>query len=607
MKSAAIQDHKKLYLQSQQTIASQEQLIAHLQQQLSGAVAIQQQQYTMLAQISEEYQQQAAQLQQCRQEQTLQQQTIAEQAMQLQQQQEILHEQGKTILAQQKQLSKQGEALLAMGLIKHDLRMHKRRIYGRKSEKLYIWSSDADVAIKPGEQLPLAMEVAADGELKIVSRQKIRAHERVKVTVSRKGKHPGRKPLPEHLPRVITLLEPPNKPEDAVQIGVEVHEELACKGLEFIVNRTERPVYMSKSRKGSNSQQLIAPLPVHPLPKCKADVSVLAMLAIDKYLYHFPMYRERQRFLQYGVDIPYNTLICWLNRTCHLLKPLYDLLLVELIRSGYIHVDETTYRVLDLDKDIGKKSHIGYMWGLASSLQNIVCFQYGKGRGMRYVNELLDGFKGYLQSDGYAVYDTYGKKKGIIHLQCMAHARRYFWESRDSNLVLSDYALQHFFGPLYDIEEACRQQGLCYDEITEKRQKEAVPVLDAFYSWLLEQHAKATPRTPFYKAVNYCLERFKALRAYTQDGMLSIDNLFIERSIRPIAMGRRSHLFAGSHEGGQLAAIMYSLLGTCKLQGIDSHVWLTDVLSRIKTQPEDKLIDLLPQRWKPACHQQPTQ
>lgn len=163
----------------------------------------------------------------------------------------------------------------------------------------------------------------------------------------------------------------------------------------------------------------------------------------------------------------------------------------------------------------------------------------------------------------------------------------------------AEIALEKYFGPLYAIEQQCRDEELSYDEVTERRQEFSLPLLNDFFLWLEQQLPLTIPNTPIHKAISYSLTRKKQLMVYITDGIFAIDNNFIENQVRPIALGRRNMLFAGSHQGGRRAAVIYSLLGTCKLQKINASEWLGDVLRRITIHPADKLSALLPQNWKP--------
>jgi hypothetical protein len=525
------------------------------------------------------------------------QKTLSGQSEKLEQQEQIMVSQDHLIKTQAQELQQNSMRLSKLAMVKHELRLLKKMVFGRKSEKHYA-STDAPQPPKAGEQLTLTLDVETVATCSIVDVKKIPEHLRVIKKVTDKVPHPGRHEFPKDLREVITILDVEDKPEGAIFLRYEVQKQLACTPTEFYINTTLRAVYMAPAV-SETFKQLIAPLPSHPIKKCKADISVLTMMIIDKFLYHLPVYRLQQRFKQYGIDLKYSTLCNWLNRLADILEPLYELLMRELLISGYILMDETTYRVLDNEKAKGKKSHIGYLWACSNAIQRIAAFTYQRGRGKKDVHHLLAGYKGYLQTDGYGVYIKYGRQPGVTHLQCMAHSRRYFFEARSNDLKRSDYVLDNFFKPLYAIEQDCRIRDLSYDEIGQKRQLESIPVLDKFHEWLQLELHKVTPCSPIHKAIAYSLHRFKELRVYTTDGMLQIDNNFTERLIRPVKLGSKNYLFAGSHRAGQRAAIIYSLLGTCKLQGIDPYTWLGDVLHRISVQPKEKLAELLPQRWKP--------
>ncbi len=525
--------------------------------------------------------------------------TINTLALKISQQESIVASQTTLIVEQLKEISQNKKDLSTLAAVKHELKVLKKMIHGRRSEKHYPSAAVSEQNAKASEQLTLDMEVDAMAICSIEKTKWVPAHLQVVKKITEKKPHPGRHDWPEGLRKEIIISDPANKPEGYVFLRFEDTIQLACTDMEFYLKVNRRYIYMAPAAAKGTFKQLIAPPAAHPIPRCKADISILVRLIIDKFIYHLPVWRQRQRFKQYGIELKYNTLCNWINRTADVLEPLYTLLLRELKISGYIMMDETTYRVLDNEKLKGKKSHIGYLWACSNPIQRILAFSYHKGRGKKEVSHILKGYKGYLQTDGYAGYTQYGRQPGVVHLQCMAHTRRYFVESRTHDLKRSDYVLEQFFAPLYRIEQQCRDARLTYDEITEKRQQEAIPVLDSFYAWLVEELPKAIPGTPIYKAISYALNRFKELRIYVSDGMLEIDNNFTERQIRTIAIGRKNYSFAGSHRGGERAAIIYSLMGTCKLQGIEPPKWLDDVLRRIVDHPEDKLIELLPQFWKP--------
>jgi transposase len=596
MKPAHRHNYKALYLSCSKQSMQKDQLIALQQQQLTQLINERQ---TLIAIISSQGTQIIQQLNQIADwdlQVELQQQTISRQSEKSSQQQIIIRQQHGLITDQQTELEKNKKELFRLNALRHELRTIKKMLYGIRSEKRHQPTDQGKIEV--GHQLSLPMEVDSWGVCKITSRRRIPEHMRVIKSTAPK-KPGGRHDFPPGLPEEIIIIDADNKPANAKCVGYVDQQQLACDPIRWYIKTIRRMVYLAPVDDQLKYKQLIARLPPHPIPKCKVDISVLVMLITDKYLYHLPVWRQRQRFLQYGIDLPYSTLCSLTNRTCEALEPLWHLLLKEITVSGLLHVDETSFRVLDKDKKKGKKSHIGWMWATMNPVQRIACFLYQKGRGKKDISSVLQGYKGYLMTDAYGAYTKYGKQPGVTHQQCLSHARRYFMYALENDMARAGYALDHFFGPLYDIEQECKVLQLDYDGITANRQSQSLPILKEFREWLAEELPKTIAGTPIYKAIAYVLNHFEALIKYTTDGMLLIDNNQLEGQIRAIAVGRMNYLFAGSHRGGELAAIIYSLMATCKLQNIDPATWLEDVLRRIPVQPEDKLIELLPQFWKP--------
>lgn len=253
---------------------------------------------------------------------------------------------------------------------------------------------------------------------------------------------------------------------------------------------------------------------------------------------------------------------------------------------------------IDKAKEGKNKLHRGYMWVMFNHLQGLVAFKYARGRGHEDIDDILSDFTGYLSTDGYGAYDKYGRQKNVIHLKCLSHCRRYFKDSVKTDPKRATYVLEKYFAPLYLIEQRCRDENMDWDQIAETRQKYAVPILGAFHKWLLENQPRVKPDTPIAIAINYIIKRWKEVTAYCSEGFLAIDNNGVERMIRDLALSRKNWLFAGSHDSAANIAVMFSLFGTCKLQGIDPEEWLIDVLNRIDTCPQDKLFELLPKQWK---------
>jgi transposase len=534
MKSPARHNYKALYQESIRQNADKDRLIDLLQAQAAQLVSDRQIKDKTIASQQAQLAEQQTQLNRQDVQLTLQQQTILGQDQKLAQQQHIISEQQEIMADQQKKLDQHQKELFRLEDLRHQLRMYKKMLFGIKSEKRH--QPTAPVKIQAGGQLSLTMEVDSWGICQINNRRRIPEH--MRVTKSTTPKKPGgRHPFPEGLEEEITVVDAPDKPANARYMGYEDQRQLACDPMRWYIKTTRRLIYLAPDEDELSFRQLIAPLPAHPVPRCKFDISVLVLMVTDKYLYHLPVWRQRQRFLQYGIDLSYSTLCNLTNRICEVLEPLWHLLLKEIIISGLMHLDETTYRVLDDTKKKGKKSHIGWMWAMMNPLQRIVCFLYQPGRGRKDIRAVLQGYKGHLLTDAYVAYTKYGRQPGVIHRHCVSHARRYYVYALENDRQRAGYALDQFFGPLYGIEDECDVLQLNYDEITEKRQSEALPILQALRAWIEEELPKVIPRTPIYKAMFYTLQHYDTLIIYTTDGMLKLDNNLLEGQIRAIALG----------------------------------------------------------------------
>jgi transposase len=212
---------------------------------------------------------------------------------------------------------------------------------------------------------------------------------------------------------------------------------------------------------------------------------------------------------------------------------------------------------------------------------------------------LLKDFKGYLQTDGYDVYDYFGRQNGVTLVGCMAHARRKFDEALPNDKQRAEHVLT-LMQQLYAIERKAKEENLNFAQRYELRQQQAIPILNTLVQWMKEQYASVPDKSLIGRALFYSLQRWEKLCLYTTDGKLQIDNNLVENSIRPVAIGRKNYLFAGSHNAAQRAAMLYSLLGTCKINNINPYDWLRDVFERIPSHSINKIQELLPHNWKPS-------
>ncbi len=477
------------------------------------------------------------------------------------------------------------ETAVEVASLKHEIANLKRLIFGSKSEHFV-----------PAESAPsqLILDIQADAvaACSVTKTQKI---EYVRTTTQVTKEHPGRTKLPEHLERREIIIEPAEVTQGCKKIGEEITEELEYEPGKLFVNRYVRPKYVQANNQGI----IIAPLIDRPLPKAIVGPGLLAQIIIDKYVDHLPLYRQMERFKREGINIPYSTIGDWVKNGCTLIDPLYESLKKLIVQSNYLHADESPIKVLDKDKK--GTTHRGYYWVYHNSIDGLVWFDYQEGRGREGPVEVLKDFKGYLQTDGYAVYDFFKEEKDITVLHCMAHARRMFFEAKDNDKAVAQYALEQI-GLLYNIERRAKEQQLDPEQIRQLRQTEAVPVLELLGKWMKETYLRVLPKSAIGKALAYSIARWPELMLYATDGKLTIDNNPVENSIRPVAIGRKNYLFAGSHEAAKRSAMLYSLMGTCKLHGINPFIWLRDVLQRIATHPINKIEDLLPHNWKPITN-----
>jgi transposase len=476
------------------------------------------------------------------------------------------------------------EALTEIALLKHQLKELQRLIFGSKQERFIPSGNNPS-------QLNLDMQVEEIAACKIIDAKKIECIRHTK-EVTEKKEHPGRMKLPEHLERREIIVEPEQNAEGYKKIGEEVTEELEYEAGKLFVNRYVRPKYVSADKE----KIVIAPMVERSLPKAIAGAGLLAQIVIDKYVDHLPLYRQQERFKREGIIIPYSTITDWVTGTCKLIAPLYEALKMLVMQSNYLHADESPIKVLDKDKK--GETHRGYFWVYHNSIEGLVLFNYREGRGREGPQEILKDFKGYLQTDGYAVYDFFKEKEGITLMHCMAHARRMFYEALGNDKARAEYALEQI-GLLYAIERKAKEQSYTSEQLLQSRQTEALPILQSLDKWMKDEYVKVLPKSPIGKALGYSIERWEQLMIYVTEAKLNIDNNAVENSIRPVAIGRKNYLFAGSHEAAQRSAVLYSLLGTCKLHDVNPFLWFKDVLQRIGTHPINKIADLLPHNWQP--------
>ena len=448
----------------------------------------------------------------------------------------------------------------------------QRMVFGRKSER-FIASDNDQLSIFQLDQ----------------NRQE--APQTKSVTYQRKVKakqKPVRMVLPANLPRQEEVIEPEDLQEGMKKIGEEVTEILEHIPGKLFVRRIVRPKYV----KGKEDGVKVAQLPSLPIPKGNAGPGLLAHIMVSKWVDHLPYYRQIQMFKREGVILSDSTFNGWFNATANLLTPLYEVLVEQVQNQTYLQADESPIKVQDSHKQ--GASHLGYHWVYHAPKVKLAVFDYQSSRSQIGPRTFLKKFKGYLQTDGYAAYNEQGNKEGITLLACMAHARRYFDKALDNDKHRAEHALS-VIQSLYQLE---RESDVDENTLLEIRQDKAIPILKEWKLWLEEQQGQISPKSSIGKAVNYTLSLWSRLINYTKQAELKIDNNAIENIIRPMAIGRKNYLFAGSHQAAQKAAMFYSFFACCKLHDVNPYKWLKHVLENIPDQHVNKLEELLPNNFK---------
>lgn len=460
-------------------------------------------------------------------------------------------------------------------LIKEELAQLKRLIFGKKNER-FIPSDDSQASL-----------FAAEGAVEPEPEQQTITYTKEKKSGK---KQPIRLALPAHLPREEQVLEPESKQQDAIKIGESVTEILEYTPGKVYVKRYVRPKYVQPDP-AKGQQVVVASLPSLPIPSGNAGPGLLAQLLISKYVDHLPFYRQVQIFKRHGVTLSESTISGWFKTVCKLLEPLYDEIQKQVLASGYINGDETPIPVQTSHKP--GATHTGYHWFYYSPRSGLVIVDYQKSRSAQGPRDFLKNYKGVLQTDGYVGYEQFAHQEGITLLGCMAHARRYFEKALDNDKLRAEHALTQI-QKLYAIERRAKEEGLKTDQLTELRQKLGLPVLQELKQWMDQEYGQVPPKSSIGKALGYTLKLWSRLSRYTENGAWHIDNNLVENSIRPVALGRKNYLFAGSHDAAQWAAMMYSFLGSCKLNGVEPFQWLKNTLQVIQDIKVNQIHTLLP-------------
>ncbi|WP_262032348.1 IS66 family transposase [Microvirga sp. Mcv34] len=483
--------------------------------------------------------------------------------------------------------------------LKAQLLLLRRARFGASSEKI-------DRAI---EQLELALE-----DIEAAAAQEAG---QAQPTARHADRRPARLPLPVHLPREDVIhaarcVCPQCGSDRLRKSGETVTEVLDYVPASF---RVVRHIQL-RHRCMACDAVVTASMPSLPIERGKPGPGLVAHVLVAKFCDHLPLYRQSEIYAREGVEIARSTMADWMGRAAWLMEPLVAAVRAQVFAGTRLHGDDTPVPVLEPGRGQTKQ---GRLWTYVrderpwqSPVPPAVCYLYSRDRKAMHPQAHLKNFSGVLHADAYAGFkDLYRARASdgrspIVEAACWAHARRKLFELTVSGAAPIAEEVLRRIGELYDIEASIR--GSPPEARRQMRQEQARPKVEALRQWLERELARLPGKSPTAQAIRYALSRWTALCRYLDDGTIEIDNNAAERSIRPVALGRKNWLFAGSDAGGERAAAILSLTETAKLNGLDPEAWLRDVLARIADHPINRVGNLLPWNWKPhAEHPTPSE
>lgn len=476
----------------------------------------------------------------------------------------------------------------------------RRKVFGKMSEK--------NLPLDPDQLLLFEQEHLTDEERARLDKEVEAAEQQMTKTITVKVKHSRRDLDTTGLPTEVIDIYPDGTTDENgklkdeyVEIGTDESSRLEHIAAKTYIKKTVIHKVMLKSDSNNKTPEdrriICARLPLAPVNRCMAGASVLTDIIIGKFMYHLPFYRQIQQYKESGITISDSTMGGWYEAAVEKLKLLYDILRQHILQSEYIQIDESVLPVIDSEKHKARK---GYEWCVRDAIRGAVMFYYDRGsRGGKVAREILGAYKGAVQCDGYDAYDQFEKNDNITVYGCWAHARRKFVDALNENNRLATEALC-FIRKIYKVESDANKAGLNADERKEQRLKISYPTIRLFETWMKETYLKVLPNSKMGDAIEYTYSLLPRLSRYVNDGRINIDNNLIENAIRPLALGRKNYLFCGNDASAYRAAIVYSLISTCKAVDVDPRTWMEDVLRKIPYYQRDQrdLAELLPFNWK---------
>ena len=512
-------------------------------------------------------------------------------------QSEMIASYGETVATLQSQVealdASLQKALATIQRQQHQLEQYAKRAYGHSSERYCPEQILFDPLLLAS--LPNGSSEAAAVEL----------DEAPPSSPSRRKKYTphGRLPIPEHLERVVIELDIdasqrlcPRTGAEMVVIGYEESEKLEYRPGRLFVNVYRRPKYASAQRiKGNGTGVVTAPMPDHPIPRCKADVGLIAHAIVSKFADHLPFYRQDAIFEREGVAVARSTLDGWALGTADTLRLLGEALKQAVLDTDVLFTDDSVIPLLERGRGKTRKARL-WVYVRGDPGPQLAAYDFTRDRRNIRPVEYLDDYQGHIHADAYSGYDELFSKQGIVEVGCWCHARRGFDEAMTSRPREASEILA-LIGRFYKVEKELR--ALTPERRRQQRQQSVRPIIDAIFKRIDEMKATTLPSEPLRKAIGYVVNQQVPLRRFLDDGRLEADNNTAENAIRPLAIGRKNWLFAGSERGGQAAALYLGLIQSCKACDINPWAYFDDVLRRIMAHPVSQLRQLLPDQWKP--------
>ena len=482
----------------------------------------------------------------------------------------------------------------------HQLEQYIKRVYGHTSERYCPEQLLFDPLLlqslpDPAAAAPAAGECAEEASADETPDASPRP--------PKKRKQHGRLPIPDHLERVVIELAVddaerrcPHTGEPMVVIGYEESEKLEYQPGRLFVNLYRRPKYASPDRLGGNGVGVLtAPMPDHPILKCKADCGLIAYAVVSKFADHLPFYRQDAIFEREGVHLARSTLDGWALATADALQPLGEVLKKAVLDTDVLFTDDSVIPLLQPGRGKTRKARL-WVYIRGDPGPPLVAYDFTldrcKGRPLEYLGD----YQGYIHADAYGGYDQLFGQDGVVEVGCWSHARRGFDETmtsrpREASEILS--LIQRMYG----FEKQLRP--LPPTDRHAQRQESVRPIVAAVLERVHDMHSTTLPAEPLRKALNYVRNQRDALQRFLEDGRLEADNNTAENAIRPLALGRKNWLFAGSERGGRAAALYLGLIRSCTACDVNPWAYLDDIFRRIMSHPVNQLRELLPDQWRP--------